>query len=115
MGLPRYGGFQLAIGATLRASISAAGIVQGRAAEEDACICAAARVDKEHKYVEIVNGTHCLLVALASDVGGGGEGFSSEAIDFLVQLIWSRSRAVPRLVCASGQLVWFRRWAVASV
>ena len=107
-GLPCYAGAQVAIDATLRSCLSASGEVHGRADTENEHICIRARIDQENKYPElVVSGNRCKLLVIAVEVGGR---FSSEAIGFLDELAWARSRAAPLLVRFSAQLAWRRRW-----
>ena len=106
-GLPCYAGAQIAVDVTIRSSLSATGEVQGRADAENEHICTVAKRDKESKYPELISGGRCRLMVFALEVGGR---FSGEAVDFIDQLAWARSRSAPQLVRFSAQLAWRRRW-----
>ena len=98
--LPCFGGSQLAVDVTLRSVLTRNGEAQPRAAEEDA------RVDKEYKYPELLNG-RCRLVVVALETGGR---WSSEAVDFIWQLAQAKAREVPSFIFHQTALVWELRW-----
>ena len=89
--LPCFGGSQLAVDVTLRSALTRSGEAQPGAAEEDGAILLQARVDKENKYPELLNG-RCRLVVVALETGGR---WSNEAVDFIWQLAQARAREVP--------------------
>ena len=97
--LPCFGGAQLAVDVTLRSPLTRNGEAQPRAAEEDGAILLQARVDKENKYPELLNG-RCRL--------GGRR--SSEAVDFIWQLAEAKAREVPSFISHQTAFVWERRW-----
>ena len=104
--LPCFGGAQLAVDVTLRSALTRNGEAQPRAAEEDGAILLQARVDKENKYPELLNG-RCRLVVVAVETGGR---WSSEAVDFIWQLAQAKAREVPSFISHQTALVWERRW-----
>ena len=73
---------------------------------EDGAILLQARVDKENKYPELLNG-RCRLVVVALETGGR---WSNEAVDFIWQLAQAKAREVPSFMMHLMALVWERRW-----
>ena len=104
--LPCFGGSQLAVDVTLRSALTRSGEAQPGAAEEDGAILLQARVDKENKYPELLNG-RCRLVVVALETGGR---WSNEAVDFIWQLAQAKAREVPSFMTHQMALVWERRW-----
>ena len=105
--LPCFGGSQLAVDVTLRSALTRSGEAQPGAAEEDGAILLQARVDKENKYPELLNG-RCRLVVVALETGGR---WSNEAVDFIWQLAQAKAREVPSFMTSTKMaLVWERRW-----
>ena len=104
--LPCFGGSQLAVDVTLRSPLTRSGEAQPGAAEEDGAILLQARVDKENKYPELLNG-RCRLVVVALETGGR---WSNEAVDFSWQLAQAKAREVPSFMTHQMALVWERRW-----
>ena len=89
--IPCFGGSQLAVDVTLRSALTRSGEAQPGAAEEDGAILLQARVDKENKYTELLNG-RCRLVVVALETGGR---WSNEAVDLIWQLAQAKAREVP--------------------
>ena len=104
--LPCFGGAQLAVDVTLRSALAGNGVAQPRAAEEDGAILLQARVDKENKYPELLNG-RCRLVVVALETGGR---WSSEAVDFIWQLAQAKAPEVPSFISHQTASVWERQW-----
>ena len=101
---------QLAVDVTLGSALTRSGEAQPGAAEEDGAILLQARVDKENKYPELLNG-RCRLVVVALETGGR---WSNEAVDFIWQFAQSKAREVPSFMTHQMALVWERRWTRAQ-
>ena len=82
LGLPLHHGAQLTVDVTLRCALTANGEAHPNAAAEDIAVCSRARVDKEHKYTELVQETGVVWWwwHWKPEAGGTTKPFSSSTI-----------------------------------
>ena len=107
-GLPLKSGAQLAVDVTLRSVLGCDGKPKPRSADEDGAVATDARKDKENAYPELLRSRRCALVVVALETGGR---WSSEAVQFVEDLSYAKSRGVqPRLRFAAA-LAYKRRWS----
>ena len=97
-GLPLHHGAQLAVDITLRSAITSSSHACPNAATVDGAVLVKARVDKERKYTELVNGDRCRLVVVVVGVETGGR-WSDEAVTFLNHLASGRPFGAARFSC----------------
>ncbi|CAK0790564.1 unnamed protein product, partial [Prorocentrum cordatum] len=107
IGLPLWGGAQLAIDATLVSPVRTDGTAQPRAADEDGVQLAVARGRKEATYPELIGSRRCRLVVLGLEVGGR---WSEEALTFVWLLARTRARSAPQRLRASARAAYLHRW-----
>ena len=113
-GLPVYGGRTLVLDATLRSPLTGAGHVRFDAHAEDGATFPRARVDKEHKYPELLTQElRIKFIVAAAEVGGR---YNDEVVDLVRQLVAHRaSRFAPALRQSMRVILARRYWGILSV
>ena len=106
-GLPLQHGVQLAIDVTLHSTLTSYGTACTNAAGANGAVLEKARRDKEAKNAELVHGSRCHLVVVATETGGR---WSNEALDFVADMAAARSSEAQPVLQRSTLLAWRRRW-----
>ena len=106
-GLPLHHGAQLAVDITLRSAVTSFGAACPSASRVDGVTLDRARLDKERKYHELLDGGRCHLVVVGLETGGR---WSDEALHFIETLASSRARDMVPVLRRPAFLGWRRRW-----
>ena len=83
-GLPMHHGAQLAVDITLRSAVTSFGAACPSASRVNGVTLDRARLDKERKYHELLDGGRCHLVVVGLETGGR---WSDEALHFIETLV----------------------------
>ena len=107
-GLSIFGGVQLALDATLVSTHHGDGTPLRKSDKMDGVALQLARRRKEARYPEL-SGSHgrARLVVIAGEVGGR---WSRETQAFLQSLAHCKAQGAPRILRASAEVAWYRRW-----
>ena len=107
MGLPVHQGAQLAIDITLRSALTTTGEPCPSGARTNGAALQSARLQKQAKYRELLEGRRCGLIVVGVETGGR---FGQEAVDFVDSLAAAKARDSPHILSRSVHLAWRRRW-----
>ena len=97
-GLPMHHGAQLAVDITLRSAVTSFGAACPNASAVNGAVLERARVVKENKYHELLDGGRCHLVVVGLETGGR---WSVEALNFIERLASGRA-STPEAFIVSG-------------
>ena len=103
-GLPLHHGAQVTVDITLRCALRGCSNAHLHTATTNGAVLARARVDKERKYVELLDAKRCRLVVIAVETGGRWSNEALASVDSLA------SACAPPVMRRSSRLSWRRRW-----
>ena len=103
---PMHHGAQLAVD-ILRSAVTSFGAVCPSASRVNGVTLDRARLDKERKFHELLDGGRCHLVVVGLETGGR---WSDEALHFIETLASGRARDMVPVLRRPAFLGWRRRW-----
>ena len=106
-GLPLHHGAQLAVDITLRSAVTSFGAACPSASRVNGVTLDRARLDKERKHHELLDGGRCHLVVVGLETSGR---WSDEALHFIETLASGRPRDMVPVLRRPAFLGWRRRW-----